>query len=65
MLNKIKFLPIAKKRNLITHSFPESKIAEEFRTIRTNVHIVTDEQKHKILLITSPTQGEGKSTISC
>ena len=63
MLNKIKFLPIAKKRNLITYSFPESKIAEEFRTIRTNVQIVTDEQNHKILLITSPTQGEGKSTI--
>ena len=63
VLNKIKLFPIAKKRNLITHSFPESKISEEFRTIRTNVQIVTNEQNHKILLITSPTQGEGKSTI--
>ena len=40
----------SEKRNLISYSFPESKIAEEFRTIRTNVHIVTNEQKHKVLL---------------
>ena len=61
-LVKSKLFNRSKKRNLITHSFPESKISEEFRTIRTNVQIVTDEQKHKILLITSPNSGEGKST---
>ena len=55
-------LRASKKRNLITYSFPESNIAEEFRTIRTNVHFVTDEQKHKVILITSPNSGEGKST---
>ena len=64
-LVKSKLFNRSKKRNLITYSFPESKISEEFRTIRTNVHIVTNEQKHKIVLITSPNSGEGKSTTSC
>ena len=50
------------KRNLITYSFPESKIAEEYRTIRTNVQIVSEQLKHKIFLVTSPNSGEGKST---
>lgn len=58
----VKLFKGSKKRNLITYSFPESIIAEEFRTIRTNVHFVTDEQKHKVILITSPNSGEGKST---
>ena len=61
-LAKSKLFNRSKKRNLIAHSFPESKISEEFRTIRTNVHFVTNEQKHKIVLITSPNTGEGKST---
>lgn len=58
----VKLLKRSGKRNLITYSFPESTIAEEFRTIRTNVHFVTDEQKPGILLVTSPNSGEGKST---
>lgn len=58
----VKLLKKTKKRNLVTYSFPESKIAEEFRTIRTNVHFASDEQKSKIFLITSPKTGEGKST---
>lgn len=61
-LAKSKLFNRSKKRNLIAHSFPESKISEEFRKIRTNVHFVTNEQKHKIVLITSPNTGEGKST---
>ncbi|MCQ6275273.1 CpsD/CapB family tyrosine-protein kinase [Bacillus sp. V3B] len=60
----MKLFSPAKKRNLITYSFPESKIAEEFRIVRTNVRIVTNEQKHKTLVITSPNPGEGKSTVA-
>ena len=61
-LVKSKLFQTSKKRNLITYSFPESIIAEEFRTVRTNVQIVMDQQKHKVLLVTSPNSGEGKST---
>lgn len=62
MKELVKLLKRSRKRNLITYTFPESTIAEEFRTIRTNIHFVTDEQKHSILLVTSPKSGEGKST---
>ena len=57
-----KFINRQNKRNLISYTFPESKIAEEFRTIRTNIQIVSEQLKHKILLVTSPNSGEGKST---
>ena len=62
VIGKSKLFHTSKKRNLITYSFPESKISEEFRTIRTNVQIVSDQLKHKVLLVTSPNSGEGKST---
>lgn len=61
VLNKL-FHTSKKQRNLIAYSFPESKIAEEYRTIRTNVHIVTEGKKNKIILVTSPNSNEGKST---
>jgi capsular exopolysaccharide synthesis family protein len=61
VLNKL-FHTSKKQRNLIAYSFPESKIAEEYRTIRTNVHIVMEGQKNKIILVTSPNSNEGKST---
>lgn len=52
------------KRNLIAYSFPESKVAEEFRTMRTNVQIISEQLKYKTLLVTSPNSGEGKSTMA-
>lgn len=49
------------KRNLITFSNPDSIISEEFRTLRTNVHLSTNKKK-SIILVTSPQSGDGKST---
>jgi capsular exopolysaccharide synthesis family protein len=59
--SKRKSRNIAQKRNLITFSNPESIISEQFRTLRTNVHFST-EGKKSIILITSPSGSEGKST---
>ncbi|KAB7708162.1 polysaccharide biosynthesis tyrosine autokinase [Bacillus aerolatus] len=56
VLNKIK------KRNLITHTNPESIISEQFRTIRTNIQFINGDKKSNKLLITSPGKEEGKST---
>lgn len=50
------------KRNLIAYSNPDSLIAEQFRTIRTNIHFLQERGKKCVLLITSPGNGEGKST---
>ena len=49
------------KRNLIVYSNPDSIIAEQFRTLRTNIHFLTGGKK-SILLLTSPSSSEGKST---
>lgn len=61
-LNKRKTSNANQKRSLIGYSNPNSLIAEQFRTIRTNIHFLTEKGKKKILLITSPSKGEGKST---
>ncbi|MBT2758423.1 CpsD/CapB family tyrosine-protein kinase [Mesobacillus foraminis] len=50
------------RRNLVTYSNPDSLIAEQFREIRTNISFVTKKGKKPILLVTSPAEGEGKST---
>ncbi|MBN6889010.1 protein-tyrosine kinase [Cytobacillus horneckiae] len=52
----------AKRRNLVTFSHPDSVISEQYRTIRTNIQFIIGEQKNSILLVTSPSRYEGKST---
>ena len=51
-----------KKRNLIAYSSPDSLISEQYRTIRTNIKFSAVSKKRNIIMITSPTTGEGKST---
>lgn len=51
-----------KKRNLVCFTNPESRIAEEFRTIRTNLQIMMKGQKGQTILFTSSNKSEGKST---
>jgi len=51
-----------KKRNLVCFTDPGSIIAEEFRTIRTNMQILLDGNEGKTILLTSSQKGEGKST---
>lgn len=58
---KPRSMSINQKRNLIVFSNPDSIISEQFRTLRTNIHFLTGGEK-SILLVTSPSSGEGKST---
>lgn len=51
----------SQKRNLTVYSNPDSIIAEQFRTLRTNLHFMTGGKK-STLLITSSSSFEGKST---
>ena len=51
-------------RNLITVTQPKSPIAEQYRTIRTNIEFMAVDQEIQVILVTSATQGEGKSTTS-
>ena len=49
-------------RRLITISDSRSIIAEQFRTIRTNIKFAVPDKDLKTILVTSSTPGEGKST---
>ncbi|HEU4371125.1 MAG TPA: polysaccharide biosynthesis tyrosine autokinase [Methylomirabilota bacterium] len=47
---------------LITHFDPKSPVAEAYRTLRTNVQFARLERGGKVLVVTSPTLQEGKTT---
>lgn len=51
------------KPNLITLTDPRSAVAEAYRTLRTNLMFSSVERPLHTLLITSPAQSEGKSTV--
>jgi len=47
---------------LITHFDPKSPVAEAYRTLRTNIQFRRMERGGKVLVVTSPTLQEGKTT---
>jgi non-specific protein-tyrosine kinase len=49
---------------LIAIKEPRSPVTEAFRSLRTNVHFAGVDQPMRRLMVTSPTPGDGKSTIS-
>ncbi len=51
-----------RRRDLYTHMFPQSLMAERVRSIRTALTFVTSSERSLALLVTSPTSAEGKSS---
>lgn len=49
-------------RSLIAYMNPAHKISEQFRTIRNNIRYAADGGTIRSLLVTSPSDGDGKST---
>ncbi|WHS05449.1 CpsD/CapB family tyrosine-protein kinase [Ligilactobacillus salivarius] len=49
---------------LVTVLNPKSMIAEQFRTVRTNIHYISVDEPLRKIAFTSSNSGEGKSTIS-
>jgi len=52
------------RTNLITYTHPESIISEQFRTIQTNLSLLTANSGKHVFLITSSNLSEGKSTMA-
>ena len=52
------------KKEIITKIDPKSPASEAFRSLRTNIQYINKSEKSQTLLITSTTQGEGKSWIA-
>jgi succinoglycan biosynthesis transport protein ExoP len=61
-LGGIVFDPEVPKRPLITHADPQSRRAESFRHLRTNLQFLDITNDSKSFVITSSVGGEGKST---
>lgn len=53
------------KANLFVNNSPKSSFAEAIKTIRTNLQFSAVDKEIKIILVTSPEPGDGKSLISC
>jgi tyrosine-protein kinase Etk/Wzc len=49
-------------RRLVTNRDPRSPISEAFRSLRTNITFSRSDRTPKVLVFTSPTPGDGKST---
>ncbi|HEX3008275.1 MAG TPA: polysaccharide biosynthesis tyrosine autokinase, partial [Bacteroidales bacterium] len=53
-----------KKSNTVIADYPKSSISESFRTVRTNLQIMSRGISKQVILVTSSGSGEGKSFIS-
>lgn len=51
-----------KNRKLIAFTNPRSRVSEQFRTLRTNIHFTSPDGETRSLAITSASHSEGKST---
>lgn len=54
----------AMDRTLITKHLPNSRPAEAYRAVRTAVCFSTTGRSHRIIQVTSPAAGDGKSTLA-
>ncbi|MGB6406552.1 MAG: CpsD/CapB family tyrosine-protein kinase [Planococcus donghaensis] len=61
---KKKNKPEVKNRKLIAFTNPKSRVSEQFRTLRTNIHFTVPGGKVRSLVVTSASHSEGKSTTS-
>ena len=50
------------ERRLLTHEDPKSPISEAYRSLRTSLMYDNKEENSKIILVSSPGPGEGKTT---
>lgn len=53
----------SRKTHLLTYTEPDSIISDQFRTIRTNIRFLTNDKENNVILVTSPEDGEEKSTM--
>ncbi|MGR9048626.1 CpsD/CapB family tyrosine-protein kinase [Halobacillus faecis] len=61
MARKKKQAVNTRARNIIANENPKSPIAEQFRTIRTNLQFTTVDEDLETMLVTSASPSEGKS----
>lgn len=55
---------VRKSDNLVVNNSPKSRIAEAFRSVRTNLQYFGSESGNKVVMISSSVGGEGKSFVT-
>lgn len=53
-----------RQRDLYTHRFPQSAMAERIRSLRAAVGFALGQQDQPVIMVTSPASAEGKSSIA-
>ena len=74
LIGHIPFMEISKKleaestsaidQTMCTFHKPKSRLAEAYRAVRTALFFSTSGNEHKVIQVTSPTSGDGKSTLA-
>ena len=49
---------------LRVHHYPRGRIAEAYRAVRTAIYFSQSSERHKVIQVTSPQPGDGKTTLS-
>ncbi|WML25137.1 CpsD/CapB family tyrosine-protein kinase [Neobacillus sp. OS1-33] len=52
-----------RKAPFVTYYYPESALADQFQMIQTNINFLMSEKTTQTLMVTSPEEGDGKSTM--
>lgn len=52
-------------RTLVTAHLPRSRTSEAYRSVRTAICFSAQGNSHRVVQVTSPAAGEGKSTLAC
>lgn len=64
LIIKNNFFKNSKKKDpYVTYYYPDSVLADQFQMIHTNINFMMQEQKAPTFLLTSPEDGDGKSTM--
>ncbi|WML47795.1 CpsD/CapB family tyrosine-protein kinase [Neobacillus sp. PS3-34] len=63
MLNR-KNVASSKSRTLVAYSHPESVLSEQYNMIHANIKFAMNDKNSRTFLITSPSNGEGKTTVA-
>jgi capsular exopolysaccharide synthesis family protein len=57
-------MPVPLSPMLVSYFKPKSRLAESYRGVRTALYFSTQGDGHKVIQITSPNPGDGKSTLT-
>jgi len=65
VIASVAFDPDSRRKPLVVHDDPRDPRAESYRSLRTNLRYADVDGRLSSLVVTSPNQSEGKTTVAC